>query len=493
LLLFLFSGLINSLQFYNLIFIFLGVTTGIIIGALPGLTAVMGVSLLLPFTFGIDALKALLMLAGVYIGGIYGGSISAILIRAPGTPAAAATISDGYALTQSGKARQALEIALWSSCFAGFLSVIALIMVAPQLAKFALKFGPPEIFTLALFGLTIIASLSQKSLIRGLISGILGLFLATVGIDPIRGLPRYVFGVTNLLGGITFIPALIGLFALSEVFRQLEIIFLKKVALKAVLEKKGLSIKKFFTYIPTIVRGSIIGIIVGAIPGTGAAIAAFLSYDSAKRVSKESQKYGNGSLEGIAAAESGNNGVTGATFIPLLTLGIPGDVVTAVILGSFLMQGIIPGPHLFKENPELVYGLMSGMLVGNIVLLIMGTIILKYFTKVVLIPKPILMPIVGVLCLAGSFAINNSVFDLGIVFVFGIIGYILPKLGFSVTPIVIGMILGPMAELGFRQSLIISEGNWFIFLNRPISIFFIFLTVFSLVMVILRNKKSSFR
>jgi putative tricarboxylic transport membrane protein len=485
----LFNEFINILQVHNLIYITVGVTTGIVIGAMPGLTAVMGVTILIPFTFGIEATKALLLLAGVYLGGIYGGSVSAILIRTPGTPAAAATVDDGFALSQEGKPRKALEMALWSSCTAGFISVIALIIAAPQLAKIALKFGPPEIFTLALFGLTIIGSISGENITKGLLAGFLGLFFSTIGLDEIRGLPRFVFGNRNLLGGITFIPALIGLFALSEVFRQVELIFSSKKEITGVeIEKAGLSIKEYFSYFSTILRGSIIGIIIGAIPGTGAAIASFLSYDSARRVSKEKEKYGKGSLDAIAASESANNGVTGATFIPLLTLGIPGDVVTAAMLGAFLLQGLIPGPHLFKENPEVVYGLMSGMLVANVIMLFVGTIIIRYFTRVILVPKTILMPIIGILCLAGSFAINNSVFDLSIAFFFGLIGYILPKFGFPVTPIVIAMILGPMAETGFRQSIIMSEGSWLIFITRPIAMFFIFLTILSILAVIFRNK-----
>lgn len=461
----------------NIFTMIVAVTVGITIGALPGLTATMGVALALPFTFGMNPTTALLLLAGIYCGGIYGGSVTAILIRTPGTPASAATVLDGYPLARSGRAKEALDMALYASTFGGIVSVIALLVFAPQLAKFALKFGPPENFMLAMFGLTIIISISSGAISKGLLAGCLGLLISTVGIDPMYGTARFTFGVTNLLSGFSLVPSLIGLFAVSQVFEQVEGIFAIHEKVGDIKGGKSLSIKEFFKHTVTMLKSSIIGIIIGALPGTGGAIASFLSYNEARRTSKDPDSFGKGNLDGIAASEAGNNGVTGATLIPLLTLGIPGDVTTAVMLGALLIQGLIPGPRLFQEHANIAYSLIFGMFAVNIIMLLVGIILAKPYSKVVEIPANLLVPIVAVLCIVGAFSINNSIFDVATILVLGIVGYILPKFEFPLTPMLLGIILGPMAETGLRQGLIMSNGSWMIFLTRPISLFFFLLSI----------------
>ncbi len=462
---------------FNLLIMVIGMVLGIAIGALPGLTATMGVALLLPFTFGMDSTTAMLLLLAIYCGGIYGGSVTAILIKTPGTPAAAATASDGYALARQGKARIALEMALYASVFGGIASFIALFVFSPQLAKLALRFGPPEYCTLALFGLTIIISVSQGSLIKGLITGMLGMLISTVGMDQTDGMLRFTFGSTTLMSGLSLVPTMIGLFAVSQVFSQVERVWEQLKLDAKITGGEPLSLSVVFSQVWNLVRSSIIGIVIGALPGTGSAIAAFLSVNEAKRVSKHPEQYGNGSLEAVCAAETGNNAVTGAALIPLLTLGVPGDVTTAVMLGALIMQGLIPGPMLFRTSPGVVYNIMIGFFIVQIIMLVVGKVAIRGYAKVVEISSAVLTPLVAVLCIVGSYAINNSLFDVYMVLVFGIVGYILPKYGFPVVPILIGFILGPMFEKGFRQSMIMSQDSLSIFTTRPICVFFLVLIV----------------
>lgn len=481
---------ITVLQPYNLLIMAVGVALGILIGALPGLTATMGVALLLPFTFGMEPTTAMLLLIAIYCGGIYGGSITAILIKTPGTPAAAATVMDGYALARKGKARMALEMALYASVFGGIASFVALLVFSPQLAKLALRFGPPEYCTLALFGLTIIISVSQGSLVKGLITGMFGVLVSTVGMDPTDGTMRFTFGSTTLMSGLALVPTMIGLFAVSQVFAQVERIWEQLKIEAKITGGEPLSLAVFFRNIFNLLRSSAIGILIGALPGTGSAIAAFLSVNEARRVSKHPEEYGNGSLEAVCAAETGNNAVTGAALIPLLTLGVPGDVTTAVILGALIMQGLIPGPMLFRNNPGVVYNIMIGFFVVQIVMLIVGKLAIRSYAKVVEIPSAVLTPIVAVLCIVGSYAINNSLFDIYMVLVFGVVGYVLPKYGFPVVPILIGFILGPMFEKGYRQSMIMSDNSLAIFTGRPICIFFLSLTLVFLVFAAIKEYRS---
>ncbi|WP_179298727.1 tripartite tricarboxylate transporter permease [Evansella halocellulosilytica] len=476
------NSLLSILQLENLLFIIIGVFLGFIFGSLPGLTATMGVALMLPITYSMEPITAMLFLLGIYCAGTYGGSASAILINTPGTPASAATVLDGYALAEKGKAAIALRMALLASVAGGIISALALLFIAPQLSKIALNFGPAEFFALSVFGLTMIVSVSSNNLRKGLIMGILGMFVSTIGLDQIGGLSRFTFGNGYLMGGIDLIPALIGLFAISEIIKKSQTAHLgidnnniDKLN-KTVVSYKEL-IKK---YKKTMLKSSAIGTFVGAIPGTGPAIASFLSYNEAKRVSKNKEEFGKGSLDGIAASEAGNNGVTGATLIPLLTLGIPGDTVTAVLLGALMMQGIAPGPQLFVNYTEMIYTIMIGLAVVNIFMLFQGSFATRVFAKIKSVPINLLIPILLVLCFIGAYAVNNTLFDVKVMLVFGLIGFIMPKLGFPITPMLLGIVLGPIAETSFRQALAVSNGSYMIFITKPISLLFILLAVFSI-------------
>ena len=454
----------------NVLLLALGVFIGTFVGAVPGMTTPMAVALTLPFTFTLSPVSSILLLLGVYKGGIYGGSITAILINAPGTPAASCTVLDGYPLARRGEARRALDIALYASCIADFMSNLALILCAGFLASLALAFGSPEVFTLILFSLTIIASVSGDQLLKGLGSAAFGLILAIVGLDLVYGTNRFIFGEVELMSGLNFIPVLIGLFALPEI-----IAFYGRVEVAREhnpLAGRGAGLDDLRKTLKTIIRGSAIGVILGAIPGIGGAPAAFLSYSEAKRTSKNGDNFGNGEIEGVAAAESGNNGTAGATLIPLLALGIPGDITTAIILGAFMIHGLRPGPLLFQDNLSLIYALFIGIMLSSFYLFAIGKFSIRLISRIADIPHRILFPIVLTLCVFGAYAVNNTVFDIGVMFVMGLFGFMMLKLKIPAAPFLIAFILGPMLEDNFRQSLLMSRGSWTIFFSSPICWFF---------------------
>ena len=466
----------------NVLLLALGVFIGTFVGAVPGMTTPMAVALTLPFTFTLNPVSGILLLLGVYKGGIYGGSITAILINAPGTPAASCTVLDGYPLARRGEARRALDIALYASCIADFMSNLALILCAGFLASLALAFGSPEVFTLILFSLTIIASVSGDQLLKGLGSAAFGLILAVVGLDLVYGTNRFIFGEVELMSGLNFIPVLIGLFALPEI-----IAFYGRVEVAREhnpLAGRGAGLDDLRKTLKTIIRGSAIGVILGAIPGIGGAPAAFLSYSEAKRTSKNGDNFGNGEIEGVAAAESGNNGTAGATLIPLLALGIPGDITTAIILGAFMIHGLRPGPLLFQDNLSLIYALFIGIMLSSFYLFAIGKFSIRLISRIADIPHRILFPIVLTLCVFGAYAVNNTVFDIGVMFVMGLFGFMMLKLKIPAAPFLIAFILGPMLEDNFRQSLLMSRGSWSIFFSSPICWFFwLLIVVFVFVLV----------
>lgn len=481
------EGLHTALVLGNLIYLILGVTGGIIIGALPGLTATMGVAILLPFTFGMDAVTGLIMLVGIYIGAIYGGSISAILLNTPGTPASAATCFDGYSLVKKGYPTKALSTSTIASAIGGLISCLALVTISPFLAKFALKFSAPEYFALALFGLTIIASISSENFLKGIIAGMIGLLISTFGMDAITSYPRFTFGIVDLLNGFSVIPVLIGLFAVSEVFIQVEkILNEESINADIQMDKNYITLKELKYCLPTIIKSGAIGTFIGSIPGAGADIAAFVCYNEAKRTNKN-EAFGEGSLIGISAPEAGNNGVTGGALVPLLTLGVPGDAVAAVLLGALIIQGLTPGPLLFEQNPEIVYGLFSSMIIGNILLLIIGLIGIKFYTKIVEIPKNLMIPAILILSTIGSYSMNNSMFDVFITFLFGVIGYLMSKIKMPTSPIVLSIILGPMLETNLRKAVLMYEGSYSFLYTRPITVVFLLLTLFSIISTIRKS------
>lgn len=475
-----------------LITLVLSVAAGLIIGAMPGLSATMGVAILIPLTFGMEAEQGLFILVAIFISAVQGGSLPAVLINTPGTPAAAATTFDGYALAKKGQAGRAIGIAQVSSFIGLVISWLILISISPVIAKVALKFGPPEYFAVGLFGLTIVASLSTGSLLKGVLAGLFGLVVSCVGLDPIMGMPRLTFGIDYLLGGVSYVPALIGLFAISEILVGVEEIHVKSGAISDQKDRVIPSSKDLKAVLPTAVRSGLFGTLLGALPGIGSDIAAFFSYGFAKR-GKDKETFGKGNIKGIAAAEAANNGVCGGAMIPMLTLGIPGDAVTAIILGSLVIWGINPGSQLFVNNSKLIYCLFAGFIIASIVTLILGLSMAKVFASVLKIPKKILLPIVMTLCLVGSYSINNSVEDVLIAVLFGIIGYGINKSGFFGSPIVLALILGPMVETNFRRSLVISGGSFGIFFTRPIALVFLLVAVASVVLSIIseRKKKAS--
>lgn len=470
---------------FALVMSIVGVAVGIIVGALPGLTATMGVALVLPLTFGMEPVAGLLLLSGVYFGGVYGGSITAILLKTPGTPAAAATALDGYALAQKGMAGKALGVATLSSFTGGTLSIVILMFLSPILANIALEFSAPETFALAVFGLSIIASISGKSLVKGLIAGMVGLLLAMVGLDPILGFPRFTGGIEQMVNGVPFIPIMIGLFAASEAFKSLSEMNVKE-KVKVKIEKILPSWAELRRLIPTLLRSTGLGTFIGIIPGAGADIAAFVSYNEAKRFSKDKDGFGKGKIEGVSSCEAGANACTGGALVPLLTLGIPGDAVTAVMLGALMVQGLQPGPLLFKNNGDLVYTLFIGMIICYAIMLLMGLFASRYFARVVEIPREILTPIILVLCIVGSYAINNSFFDVIIMAVAGVVGYFTQKYDFPASPIVLALILGPMAESQFRRALALSNGSYDIFYTRPIPLVLLLLSAITLLTPIVK-------
>lgn len=473
--------LFASLQ--NVLAIFGGVVIGIIVGAIPGMGAAMAVAIALPFTFHLNPITGILMLTGIYKGAYYGGSISAILINTPGTPAAACTVLDGYPMARKGEARRALDMALYASCFADMVSNIALIFFTGFIASFALRFGPPEFFALILFSLTIIASVSGDSLVKGLISAALGFLAATVGQDIFYGTERFSFGSPNLMGGLAFVPVLIGLFALPEILNHYNQKYYVIEKIADATKSVGAGWRDFKACFRTIVRGSLIGVGIGAIPGIGGAPAAFLSYSEARRNSKHPERFGKGEIEGIAAAESGNNGVCGATLIPLLSLGVPGDIVTAVMLGAFMIHGLQPGPIMFQENIGEIYAIFCGLLLSSIFMFMSGKVAIRSMARITDIPDKIIFPAVIVLCFFGAYVVNNSVFDMFVMVASGIAGYMMLKASIPVAPFLIAFVLGPLFENNLRRSLLLSRGELDIFVRGPICWFFLGLTVLTVVMM----------
>ncbi|GMO41962.1 MAG: tripartite tricarboxylate transporter permease [Treponemataceae bacterium] len=472
----------------NLLLVLLGATGGVLIGSIPGLTSTMGIALLIPFTYGMSIIPSIGMLLGIFCGAMYGGSIAAILIKTPGTPAAAATILDGYPMGQRGEAGRALSIALFASFCGGMIGALTMTFLSPFISKLALRFGPAEFFTLALFGLSVIISISGKSLTKGLMSAFFGLLIATVGMDKVSAYLRF----TKLPGfyeGIPFIPGLIGLFAISEVFVNIENIFRgEKISAKISGILPGR--KDLKAIWRATITGGFFGTFIGAIPGAGGDIAAFVSYSEAKRTSKHPESFGTGIPEGIAAAESANNGCTGGAMIPLLSLGVPGDSNTAVLMGAFIMQGFQPGPMMYVEHMDIVYAVFASLIVANIAMLLVGMAGIRVFTKIISLERKLLIPAILVLSLVGSYAINQNMFDVFFALGMGVIGYFLQKYEFPLSPILLALILGPMSESNLRRFMQIDDGKFWMLFTKPICVIFIILAVASMVSSVMRARKA---
>lgn len=448
------------LAFDVLLAIFIGTVSGVVIGGMPGLTATMAVALLIPITFSFTPLIGLAIMGGVYAGAMYGGSIPAILLSTPGTPAAAATALEGYPLTKQGKGGLALKVSVIASFVGGTFSVVVLLAIAPILAEFALKFGPPEYFLLAIMGLTGVVSVAAGGLTRGIISGLIGLIIALIGTDPMTGMVRYDFGMIDLYEGVSFMPALIGMFSITQMLALTSEKNISTGDIDITTIKREKMPKGMWPYI-TLGTGT--GTIVGIIPGEGATIAAFVSYNMARAKSKMKELFGKGNPEGIAAAEAGNNSCVGGSLVPLLTLGVPGNTVSAALMGGLMIQGLIPGPELFTTHGVITYGFILSLFIANAVFLVVGLFFAPYFAKISQIPTTILIAAISVFAIIGSYSMNNSLFDVWLMLIFAFGGFFLDKLGFSLSAIILGMILGPIAENGFTQALTISSGDSSIF------------------------------
>jgi putative tricarboxylic transport membrane protein len=448
---------------------------------LPGIGPSAGIALLIPVTFGMNPTSALIMMAGIYYGTKYGGSTTSILIRTPGEAASVMTSIDGYEMAKKGRAGAALAVSAIGSFIAGTLGVVGLTLFAIPLTSMALKFGPAEYFTLMFFAMTAVASLSGKSPAKGMLSTILGLMIATIGIDLQSGQPRFTMGVAEFQDGVGFVVVVVGLFAVSEVFRGLEGIFQGTAA--AMIRIKGklwLTREEWMRSIGPIWRGGIIGFIIGVLPGAGGTIASILSYTTEKRLSKNPEEFGNGAIEGVAGPESANNSDTAGAMVPLLSLGVPGGGATAVLLGAFIMYGIQPGPLLFQNRPDLVWGLIDSMYIGNVMLLILNLPMIGIFVRLLYIPAGMLYPLIIAISVIGSYAINGSTTDLYLILFFGVVGYIFDKIDIPVAPLVLSLVLGGIMEQSFRQAMTISGGNPKIFFGSTITITLVVLSIISI-------------
>jgi len=462
------SGFQIALSASNLLYCALGAILGTAIGVLPGLGPPATIALLLPVTLRMEPVSAVIMLAGIFCGAMYGGSTTSILLNIPGEAASVVTALDGYKMARNGRAGAALGISALGSFIAGTLSVLGISLLAPTLASFALKFGPPEYFCLVFLGLMMAIYLSEESVLKGLMMGVLGLLLGTIGLDPVNGTERFTFGLTRLTDGVDFVVMVMGLFGLAEILCNLEApenreIF--KTALKGLLP----TLADWRVCGPAVFRGSLLGFFIGVLPGGGAIISSFAAYAVEKRLSRHPERFGKGAIEGVAAPESANNAASTSSFIPLLTLGIPGNASIAMIFVALMIHGIRPGPLLLQEHPEIFWGVIASMYVGNAMLLGLNLPLIGFWVRMLKVPYRYLAVIVVVVCVIGAYSVNSSAWDVGVMAFFGVMGYLLRKFAFPAAPFILAMILGPMLEKTLQQSLIASGGDLMTFLQRPIS------------------------
>lgn len=483
-----YTGLATAMQLGIFIAALLGVLVGVVIGVLPGLGPPVAISLAIPLTYSLEPIVGIAVMLGIYKGGTYGGSISAILINTPGTPAASATVLDGFPLARQGKSGKALDIALYASVFGDAFSIFLLVAIAQPIAALAARFGPVDLFSLLLLAMTIIATLAGNNLYKGLIAACLGILVSLIGIDPVEGLPRFTFDYVFLENGLDIIPIIVGMFAISELMSQAA----NKSLLKGGQVVMGKPKTREDTHVtkadwkrifPSILRSSWIGAFIGALPGTGAAAAAFISYGVAKKRSRHPEEFGNGSIEGVAAAEAGNNAVCGGALIPMLTLGIPGDVVTAILMGALMLHGVDAGPSIFKEHRAFVFALFGMLLVSIFMLLVIGKLAVKGCRRIAELPQIYINVTVLLLCVAGTYASTQMTSDIWFMLAFGVLGFIFTRIGIPLPPFLIAFIIAPKLEQSFRQALLISSGDMMVFVVHPISAFFLAAAVFVIVRI----------
>lgn len=474
--------------------IFFGVVIGIIFGAVPGLSSTMAMILFLPMSFGMEPMNGISLLIGLYLGGISGGLISAILLKIPGTASSIATVFDGGPMADKGKAGEALGVGILTSFVGGLISIFALMFISPYLAKVTLAFTSAEYFSIAVFALTIISSLSGNSLINGILAGLFGITLSMVGIAPVDGAIRFTFGQSKLYGGFDSVVILIGLYAVTDIIMSgfgRKHILGTGTKYKYSMRGYGIGVKEYLSHWRNIIQSALVGLGIGILPGIGGSTASLLSYTAAKETSKYPEKFGTGIVDGVIASETANNAVIGGSLIPLITMGIPGNVATAVFLGGLTIHGISPGPLVFQKSGEYIYGIFIALLVANVFMIICERAGLRFFVKMLDIPKYILLPIVMVCCVIGAYCSNFSIFDVWCVAVFGLIGLLFKVLKVPATPMIIGFILGSMTEENLRQALMQTGGDWSIFVTRPISLIFLIVAVLSVVMTIRKQLKKN--
>ncbi|MBK5502791.1 tripartite tricarboxylate transporter permease [Peribacillus sp. TH14] len=460
-------GFQEALTVWNIIYCIIGVSMGMFVGVLPGLGPVAGTALLIPITFGMEPVSAIIMLAGIYYGSMYGGTITSVLINTPGESASVITCIDGHQLAKQGRAGTALGVAAIGSFVGGIVAVLGLTFLGPPLARFALKFGPPEYFALMLLGLLLIVGLMGKSITRGLIAALFGLLLALIGMDPISGEIRFTFGQMNLIEGIDFVIVAMGLFGISEILLNAE----NKMKMDKPAKVQGMLPRRdeWKPTMKSVGRGTGIGMLIGLIPGAGATISSLISYSIEKKMAKDPSRFGKGAIEGVAGPETANNAHSGAALIPLFTLGIPSSPTVAVLLGAFMMHGLAPGPALFQNNPNFVWGIIASMFIGNFILLIFNLPLAGFWAKIALVPYKLLFPLILILTMVGTYSINNSLWDIGLMLLFGVVGYIMKKLDIPAAVTVLTFVLGGQIESSFLQSLATSTDGFLIFFMRPIS------------------------
>ncbi|MBQ9342858.1 MAG: tripartite tricarboxylate transporter permease [Clostridia bacterium] len=472
----------------SLLWILIGVCVGILGGAIPGISPSMAVALLLPMTYALSPTIALIMLMGIYIGANYGGSITAVAINTPGTPSATVTAFDGYPLLKKGRAGEAMGVSLWASVFGGVISIFILMFFSVPLSKAALKFWPSEYFALCVMGLTTVATLGGKNWQKALVTCLFGLLLNTMGLDPTYGIKRFTFGVTKLFDGFEMVPVLIGLFALGEVLNNLEHYDPNKKMKREEVDYTMPGFSYYWKLKWSIVRSGLVGCIIGIFPGAGGTIASFLAYDVEKRFSKHPEEFGNGAPAGVAAAEASNSGSVGGAMVPMLTLGIPGSSTAAVLLSALMIHNLNPGPQLFTEQPQLVYGLFASMFVANVMMALVGVFGAKLWVRVGYIKKTILYPLIFAFAILGSFSIKKSMFDVGTCLAFGIIGWIFKKYDFPASPIVLGLVLGKLIEENFVQTMMVTGPIGFV--TRPMTVILFVISIAAIAYPIIQESRA---
>ncbi len=482
-----------ALQPINLLYCFLGVFIGTLVGVLPGLGPAAAIALLLPSTFAVSPVSAIIMLAGIYYGAMYGGSTTSILVNIPGEAASVVTCLDGHAMARQGRAGPALGIAAFASFIAGTLSIVALTFLAPLLVRVGLSFGPPEYFALMLLGITLVTYFARGSMLKALMMAGVGLLLGTVGVDTISGRQRFTFGIQTLTDGLGLVPVIMGLFGVSEVLLNLEQIGGTREIFAAPTRGLLPNREDWRRSTIPILRGSVLGFFLGILPGAGAIIASFAAYAAEKRASKHPERFGTGMIEGVAGPEAANNAAAGGAFIPLLTLGIPANAVMAILLGALMIHGLQPGPLLVKQAPDVFWGIITSMYVGNVMLLVLNLPLIGLWVGLLKVPYQLLFPFILLFCLIGSYSVSNNVGDGIVMWVFGILGYLMKKFDYEGAPLILAMVIGPMMEETLRQSLILSAGSFAIFVSRPISAGFLVAAVVLLVLPLVRRRAAALR